>query len=43
MPNWKKPYCMLKWKIEDFLNPPKLVEYWECPTCLKSLDGEGGK
>lgn len=37
MPNRKKPYYMLKDKIEDFLDPPEMVEYWECPECLKKV------
>jgi len=43
MSNWKKPFWMVWWKIEDLLDPPELIEYWECPICLKSLDDEGVK
>jgi len=33
IPNWKKPYYVLRRLIEDRLDPPERAEYWECPEC----------
>ncbi len=39
VPNWKKPYYMLRMWIEDTLDPPEKVEYWECTKCFdKSME-----
>ena len=35
IPNWKKPYYRLRQWIEDKLDPPERVEYWECPECFE--------
>lgn len=35
VPNWKKPYYELRQWIEDRLDPPERVEYWECPECFE--------
>lgn len=34
MPNWMKPFYMIYWWIEDHLDPPETIEYWECPECF---------
>ena len=33
VPNWKKPYYMLRGWIEERLDPAETAEYWECPDC----------
>jgi len=35
VPNWKKPYYSLRMWIEDKLDPPERIEYWECPECFE--------
>jgi len=36
--NWKKPYYMLRQWIEDKLDPPEKIEYWECKECYEKDD-----
>lgn len=31
--NWKKPFYHLYWWVEDRLDPPERLEYWECEEC----------
>ncbi len=38
VPNWKKPYYGLRQWIEDTLDPPERVEYWECEECFEKED-----
>lgn len=40
IPNWKKPYYMLRKGIEDRLDPRERIEYWECPECFEKEDEE---
>lgn len=35
VPNWKKPYYMLREWIEKVLDPPERAEYWECAECFE--------
>lgn len=42
VPNWKKPYYMLRQWIEDSLDPGETTEYWECPECYHT-SGETAK
>ncbi len=35
VPNWKKPYYMLRGWIEKKLDPPERAEYWECVECFE--------
>jgi len=37
MVNWKKPFYHLWWWIEDKLDPPERVEYWECEECFNAV------
>lgn len=43
VPNWKKPYYMIRQWIEETLDPPEAVEYWECPECFEKEDEEEEK